>query len=151
VVSLRPVTAENRAEVEALRVSPEQEQFVAGVAESLLEAVEEPGGRAIPWGIYDGDTPVGFAMIADETDGPPYIEQYLWRLLIDRRYQRRGFGTAALDLIVEYFQGRPGVRAIWTSAGDGEGSPLAFYEKYGFVQTGDRVFDNEIFLRLDLT
>ena len=31
------------------------------------------------------------------------------------------------------------------------GSPLGFYERYGFEQTGDRVFDNEILLRLEIT
>ena len=39
-------------------------------------------------------------MIADEVDGPEYIPHYLWKLLIDERYQRRGLGTATLDLIV---------------------------------------------------
>ena len=33
---------------------------------------------------------------------------YLWRLLIDERHQRRGYGTAALDAIVAYVRGRPG-------------------------------------------
>jgi diamine N-acetyltransferase len=70
--------------------------------------------------------------------------------LIDQRYQRRGYGAATLDLIVEYFQGS-GVGVIWTSCGEGDGSPLGFYERVGFEQTGDRVFDNEILLRLEIT
>jgi GNAT superfamily N-acetyltransferase len=150
VVSLRPIDDANRDAVVALAVSAVQEQFVAGVAESLVDAVEEPGGRAIYWAIYADDVPVGFVMISDEVDGPGYVPQYLWRLLIDQRYQGRGYGTAALDLIVEYFRGRPGVEVLWTSCGEGEGGPLGFYERYGFTQTGDRVFDNEILLRLSL-
>jgi len=151
VVSLRPIDDSNRGVVEALSVSSIQEQLVAGVADSLVEAVEDPGGRAIYWAIYAEDIPVGFVMISDEVDGPGYIAQYLWRLLIDQRYQRRGFGAAALDLIVDYFRGRPGVGVMWTSCGEGEGSPLGFYERYGFERTGDRVFDNEILLRLTIT
>lgn len=150
MVSLRPIDDTNRSAVEALGVSPAQEQFVASVAESLVEAVGDPGGRAIHWAIYAEDIPVGFVMISDEVDGPGYIAQYLWRLLIDQRYQGRGYGTAALDLIVEYFRGRPGVEVLWTSCGDGEGGPLGFYERYGFTQTGERVFDDEILLRLEL-
>ena len=73
-------------------------------------------------------------MISDEVGSPAYIPHYLWKLLIDERYQRRGFGTATLDLIVEYFRGRPGVEALSTSAGQGDGSPIAFYERYGFEQ-----------------
>jgi hypothetical protein len=40
---------------------------------------------------------------------------------------------------------------MWTSAGEGEGSPIPFYERYGFVRTGDIIFDNEVLLRFDLT
>ena len=149
VIHLRPLTDQNRDAVLSLRVSPAQEQFVSGVEESLAEAAEEPGGRAIFWAIYDDETPVGFVMISDEVDGPDYIAHYLWKLLIDERHQGRGHGTATLDLIVEYFRGR-GVDVLWTSAGQGEGSPIPFYERYGFERTGEIVFDDEVLLRLEL-
>ncbi len=55
-----------------------------------------------------------------------------------------------LDLIVERFRKRPGVDVLWTSAGRGEGSPIPFYERYGFEQTGEIVFDGEMLLRLKL-
>jgi diamine N-acetyltransferase len=150
MISLRAIDDANRETVEALRVSPAQERFVSNVAESLLEAAEEPGARALYWAIYEDETPVGFVMIADEVDSPEYIAHYLWKLLIDERYQRRGFGTATLDLIADYFRGRPGVEELWTSAGQGDGSPIAFYERYGFERTGEIVFDEEVKLRLKL-
>ncbi len=150
MVSLRPLTDSNRRAVEALRVSPQQENFVSSVAESLQEAADEPDGRALYWAVYAADTPVGFVMISDEVGGPGYIPHYLWKLLIDERHQRQGFGTATLDLIVEYFRARPGVEVLSTSAGQGEGSPIAFYERYGFERTGDIVFDDEVLLRLRL-
>jgi diamine N-acetyltransferase len=150
VVSLQAVTASNRAALDALRVAPAQRRFVSGVSESLRQAAEHPGARAIPWGVYAMDTPVGFVVIADEVDGPPYIAHYLWKLLIDERHQRKGYGTATLDLIVEYFRGRAGVEVIWTSAGQGEGSPIPFYERYGFEQTGD-IEEGEVKLRLTIT
>ena len=149
-VSLRPLSASNRQAVEALSVTPSQEQFVSSVAESLREAADEPDGRALYWAVYAGDTPIGFVMISDDVAGPDYIPHYLWRLLIDERYQRQGFGTATLDLIVEYFRGRPGVEVLSTSAGQGDGSPIGFYERYGFERTGDIVFGDEVLLRLDL-
>jgi GNAT superfamily N-acetyltransferase len=148
VVTLRPIDDTNREAVLALRVSPAQLSFVSSVADSLDEAASEPDGRAIYWAVYDDETPVGFVMISDEVGAPGYIPQYLWKLLIDERHQRKGFGTATLDLIVEYFRGRLGVEVMWTSSGQGEGSPIAFYERYGFEQTGEMVFDNEVLLRL---
>jgi len=147
MISLRPITDANRQEVEALRVSPGQEQFVSNVVESLQEAAEYPGAHAIYWAIYAEETPVGFVMIADEVDSPDYIPQFLWKLLIDERHQGRGYGKATLDLVVEYFRGRPGVEAVTTSAVPGEGSPVTFYERYGFVRTGE-IDDGEIVLRL---
>jgi diamine N-acetyltransferase len=149
MVTLRPLTASNRQAVEALRVAPAQEQFVSSVAESLREAAEHPAARALYWAVYADETPVGFVMIADEVGDPDYTPHYLWKLLIDERHQRRGFGTATLDLVVEYFRARPGVEVLTTSAGEGDGSPIAFYERYGFRRTGE-VSDGEVVLRLGL-
>jgi hypothetical protein len=42
------------------------------------------------------------------------------------------------------------VEVLTTSAGQGDGSPIPFYERYGFVRTGDVVFDDEVLLRLGL-
>ena len=90
MVSLRPIDDSNREAVLALEVSPAQQQFVSNVRDSLLEAAREPDGRAIYWAVYADETPVGFVMISDEVGGPAYISQYLWKLFIDERYQRRG-------------------------------------------------------------
>ncbi len=150
-VSLRAITDWNREAVLALELGPGQRQFVSTVAESMQEAIEEAPGRAIQWAIYAGEVPVGFVMVSDEVDDVPgYIPHYLWKLLIDRRHQRRGYGTATLDLIAEFFRSRPGVEVVSTSAGRGEGSPIPFYERYGFRQTGEIVFDGEALLELRL-
>src|ERR1044072_8886010 len=97
MITLRPLTDENGAVLEALRIEPSQERFVNTVSEALLEAEEEPGGRAIQFGLYDDDTPVGFVMISDEVDGPEYIAHYLWKLIVDASHHRRGYGTPGLD------------------------------------------------------
>ena len=65
-VALREITPANRALVEELRVSSEQEAFVDGVTRSLAEAAAEPASR--PWlrAVYAGDDPVGFVIVADD-------------------------------------------------------------------------------------
>jgi len=158
LISLRDiVTDADRAAAIALRVADEQEQFVASVERSLAEAIEYPEACARYWAAYDGDEAVGFVMLSDniprETlDADPTLvgPYFLWRLLIDERYQRRGYGTAALDALVAYLRGRPNADALLTSAGQGEGSPQPFYERYGFVPTGE-IHEDEVVLRLDLT
>ena len=148
MVSLRPITDANRDQVEALAVAPAQRRFVSTVRASMCEAAAEPDAHALYWAIYDDEVPVGFVMIADEVGSPEYIPHFLWKLLIDERHQRRGLGTATLDLIVEFFRAR-GVREMTTSAGQGEGSPIAFYERYGFTRTGE-LHGDEIMLRLEI-
>jgi diamine N-acetyltransferase len=151
-ITLREITDENRAAVEALAVSTEQAHFVASVSDSLREAAETP--RACPWyrAIYRDETPVGFVMLSDNIPAgrPEYLGPYfLWRLLVDARYQREGIGRAALDLVVAYARSRPGADRLFTSYVPGAGSPLGFYLGYGFVATGDD-FDGEPVLELPL-
>jgi diamine N-acetyltransferase len=152
VVSLREITEDNRAAVEALAVTDEQDFFVASVTQSLQDAVAYPDAR--PWyrAVYAGDEPVGFVMISDgiTVDDPTYVgPYYLWRLLIDRRFQGRGYGTAALDLIVEHVRAHPDARTLLVSHVVGPGSPVTFYQQYGFQLTG-QVHEGEPILELDL-
>ena len=145
------VTEEDRAAAIRLRVAPGQERFVASVEQSLKDAAGYPEAVARYWSVVHRDEAVGFAMIsdgiaedvlaADPTLVGPY---FLWRLLIDERHQRRGYGTATLDAVVAYVRSRGG-RELLTSYSDGEGTPGPFYARYGFVET-----DRERVLRLDL-
>lgn len=153
-VSLRVITAENRTAVEALAVAPEQDRYVAGVAESLAEAAELP--EAEPWfrAIYAGGSPVGFVMINDGFDPdkhPDWLGPYcLWRLLIDARHQGRGYGAAAVHLVVDHVRSRPDARILYTSVVEGgPACPLPFYLGLGFRNTG-RIYDDELVLELPL-
>jgi len=151
-VSLREITAANLDAVRALAVTATQSEYVAGVAESLVEAAETPDAR--PWyrAVYAGDEPVGFVMLSDgiTVDNPAYLGPYfLWRLLVDTRHQGKGYGSEALRLAVEHVRTRPDARVLLTSCGQGSDSPLGFYLRNGFRQTG-QVHEGEVVLELDL-
>ena len=150
------VTAADRVAALGIEQGPGQDQFVASVEGSFADAIAHPEACARYWAVYDADQPVGFAMISDniaketlDADATLVGPYFLWRLLIDRRHQRKGYGTATLDAVVAYVRGRPGGDTLLTSAGQGEGSPQPFYERYGFVPTGE-VMEGEVVLRLDL-
>jgi diamine N-acetyltransferase len=149
-------TAEDRAAVMHLRRGPRQDAYVSSMEESFAEADAEPRAMPLPWAVHDAvsDEIVGFAMISDGIPEPidddlvgPY---FLWKLLIDERHQRRGYGAATLDAVVAYVAGRPGADVLYTSCGDGPGSPREFYLRYGFRDTG-RVMWGENVLVLDLS
>jgi diamine N-acetyltransferase len=150
------VTDADRAAALTLRTTPAQERFVATVAGSFEDAVTDTEACPRMWTIHADGSMVGFLMISDDIPAerlashPDWLGPYfLWRLLIDERFQRRGYGTATLDALLTYLRGRPGANALWVSAGQGEGSPQPFYERYGFVPT-DRSIEDEVVLRLDL-
>lgn len=152
LVDLREITDENRLVIEDLHVSVSQEQFVSSVAESLEEA--ESSSEAHPWyrAIYVDEIPVGFVMISEGAEGDDRYpwRLFLWRLLIDERFQRQGYGTETLNVVVKELRTRSRADALFTSAVPGDESPVSFYEHYGCVRTG-QIFDDEIVLRLDLT
>jgi diamine N-acetyltransferase len=149
-VTLREITRANRDAVTALRVGPGQDRFVGGVEESLREAAETPEGA--PWyrAIYAGDDPVGFVMLSWNVTPQPGIigPWFLWRLLIDERFQGRGYGREALRLVVELIRAE-GATELLTSYQPGDGEPWPFYEKLGFVPTGE-IDGTEVVLRLHL-
>jgi len=155
-IELRDIlTDADREAALGLRVAAGQERFVASVEESFLDAEQYPEALARYWAAYDGDQIVGFTMISDgipedvlEADPTLVGPYFLWRLLIDERQQRRGYGSAILDAVVDYVRSRDGTELL-TSYTAGEGSPGPFYERYGFVPT-DRVVEGERVLRLAL-
>ena len=114
--------------------------------------------RACPrfWSVTADGRVVGFVMISDgipaerlATDDDLLGPYYLWRLLIDRDEQRRGYGTATLDALVSYLRDRPGADRLWVTCVEGDGSPQPFYERYGFRTTGEHKW-GELVLVLDL-
>jgi diamine N-acetyltransferase len=152
-VSLREITSGNRPAVLRLRVAPGQERFVDGVEQSLAAAAAT--SDANPWyrAIFAGEEPVGFVMLGDDVPpGNPHIPwpYYLWRMLIDGRFQGRGYGRSALDHVVAHLRTRPGADELVTSVVEGEGSPTGFYLRYGFVLT-EELFDHERVMRLRLS
>jgi diamine N-acetyltransferase len=138
-VTLREITADTLGDVLRLQVAEEQKQFVAPNAVSIAQAhfAEYAWFRAI----YAGDTPVGFVMLHVD---PAEAEYGVWRFMIDRHHQRRGYGSKAMQLVIEHVHGLPNARELLLSYVPGAGSPLPFYQKCGFVETGEWEGDEKV-------
>ena len=143
-VSLREVTAETVHTICRLEVSEEQKHFVAPNSISIAQAYFEP--KAWFRAIYADETPVGFLMLYDDPDEPDY---FLWRYMVDERYQKLGIGKRAMDLLLEYVRSRPGAHELRLSCHPGEDGPEPFYRRYGFALTG-RMIGDEAEMRIDL-
>ena len=137
-ITLRPIDDSNREAVLALTVREDQ-PFVAPNDVSLRQAAEteaEAPGVARPFAIYADEERVGFCMFAfnpeDEDEEDRY---YLWRFMIDQRFQGKGYGQAALDAIIRYFKDNGADRLYLSTEPENERG-LHVYHKAGFRETG---------------
>ncbi len=143
-ISLREITGETVREICNLSVHENQTGFVAPNAVSIAQAYFED--KAWFRAIYADETPVGFLMLYLDTEKPEY---FLWRFMIDSRYQGGDYGREALRLAIEHVRTQPKATCLLTSVVQKEGGPQEFYEKSGFALTGD-FDDGEAVMRLEL-
>ena len=139
-VTLRQITEGTVRAVCDLRVSAEQEHYVASNAVSLAQALFSPAA----WyqAVYADEVLVGFVMLRHEamppTAAPSVVQRVsVWRLMVDARFQGRGFGRRALELVLEEVQRQDLYRSLELSYAPGIGSPEGFYRKLGFSATGE--------------
>ena len=149
VVSLREITGGNLREILALHVTKEQEKvYPRSNAYSIAEGHYPPDGDPV-WirAIYAGEVPVGFLMTSEAPDRGEY---FLWRLMIDAGSQGRGFGSRAVELLMERIEGTPNAKVLLTSHLEGDGDAGVFYRKLGFEYTGEILGDRDLAMRLRL-
>ncbi len=147
MIRLEKVNAKNVWDLLKLTVSDEQKSFVARNDISIIEAYTTitANGHAFPFGIYDDEKPVGFLMIGfgvdDYWDDAPDIaggNYFLWRLMIDKDYQGRGYGKEAVKLALEYIKTFPcgPAELCWTSSEPENDTARRLYHSFGFRETG---------------
>ncbi len=150
-ITLTPVNDENREAVLKLSVREDQ-PFVAPNSRSLEQADElnaEHPGAARPFAIYAEDKLVGFIQIvfAPEAEDPD-DRYWIWRYMIDKDEQGKGYGQAALEEIIKYFRDG-GADNIYLSTEPENVVGLHVYHKAGFKDTGE-MNDDEMILLLKL-
>jgi RimJ/RimL family protein N-acetyltransferase len=138
-VELVAVTPDNRRVVADLATHKSQERFVATMLGNFRDALVPPllnDVALVPWfrAIEADGAIAGFIMAAEMTEAQP--NPYLWRLLIDRMHQRRGIGSAALDVFERWCVDQ-GATAIEVSWSEGPGSPAAMYQARGYEPSGE--------------
>jgi Acetyltransferases, including N-acetylases of ribosomal proteins len=132
MIKLRPVDRNNIDDVLALQVRDDQKTFVSTAAESLAQAYVYPE-NAFPFAVYDDDVMVGFIMM-----GYYELKHYytLWKFLIDKKYQRKGFGRQALLLGIRFLKEKFDVHEVYTGVIPDNMAAKALYSSVGFRYTG---------------
>ena len=146
MVKLKAITEENFIDAFNLELAEGQERFVSHPIRSLAQAYVYRE-QCQPFGIYNDDKMVGYVMVIYDYDVPEYD---VWHMMIDKSMQGRGYGGAALDLVIEYIKTKPfgqsGRIALTCNKDNTDAKKL--YEIKGFVATG--VEDDEIEMVLNI-
>ena len=87
------------------------------------------------FGIYEGDTMVGYVMVIYDYDIPEYD---IWHMMIDESNQRRGYGKSALDCVLDYIKAKPfgSSNRVTLTCNKDNIQALNLYKSRGFTETG---------------
>ena len=147
MIHLKKLDYENFIDVFELKVKQVQKDFVASncfsVAEAYVTAMN--GGHVFPFAIYNDDKPVGFIQLAygenaDQDGVSIEKDSYeIWRFMIDKRYQGRGYGKEALRQAIDFIRTWPCGKAeyCWISYEPENEVAKKLYASFGFVENGE--------------
>lgn len=143
-VTLKAVDTENIEECLSLQIQKEQEIFVASTEKSLAYAYVHRD-QCQPFAIYASDKIVGYVLTIFDQEDDLYC---IWHMLIDAENQGHGYGTAALQLVLDYFQSFPFGKAesIGLTCHENNEAGLCLYRRLEFKETGEKDADNELIL-----
>ena len=157
-IHLEKITWDNFEAIINLHVNKEQRDFVASNKDSFVHAcirMTEERKQVFPFGIYLGKKPVGFLMITydvGEDDGTePSAEwflrnsYYIWRFMIDKRYQGNGYGREAMQLALDFIRTFPAGKATycWLSYEPTNEAARNLYLSLGFEERPEHYAEGE--------
>ena len=146
-ISLKPIVEDNFLDAFHLKLGEGQDIFVSHPVRSLAQAYVYRT-QCQPFGIYAGELMVGYVMVIYDYDIPEYD---IWHMMIDVTKQGKGYGTAALKLVLEYIRQKPfgDSNRVALTCNKNNLSALSIYRSVGFELTGNED-DDEVELVLML-
>ncbi len=139
MIELRKITKDNYEECLELRVADDQKNFVSTTVHALAQAWVYYE-TAFPFAIYANEVMVGFIMLGYYEAKNQYT---LWKLMIDERYQKRGYGKTALKLGIQHLIERFNVKEVYTAYESTNQVARDLYASFGFFETGEAI-ENEV-------
>ena len=132
MIHLETITPDNWRP--GLSVREDQRNYVSDSSGILARAYAYRNDRSQAFIIYDDDVPVGMAMYHDLDEWNAYdFSQFF----IDHRYQRKGYGRKAAELILEMMKADRKYDRVALCYIDGDDAAKNLYEKLGFRHTGE--------------
>ena len=150
--------------IRKLRVAQDQRNYVATNDWSLIQAYLSlaEGKPVFPFGIYNGKTLVGFIMIDYGSDWSGYKREawlnsdaykfykdkkyyYIWRFMIDKKFQGRGYGREAMKRALDFIRTAPCGEAEYCVLSYEPGNEVAkkLYFSLGFIELNEPGYYDE--------
>ncbi len=135
MVELRAITEENFIDAFNLKLAEGQERFVSHPIRSLAQAYVYRS-QCQPFGIYADGNMGGYVMVIYDYDVPEYD---IWHMMIDAAQQGRGYGSDALDRVIDYIRTKPfgDTGRIALTCNKENAVARRLYESRGFTATGN--------------
>lgn len=134
MIQLTTVTEENWLAVAALSVKESQKGFVAPAAGILARGYVYRNCNGKVYVIANDETVVGVALTREFTDEP--LGYDLQQFMIDQKFQGRGYGLAALRLILEELRKEGHYDHVELCVKKADREAIRLYEKCGFTDSG---------------
>ena len=146
MVNFRKITEENFDAIIKMK-RPDGENFVASNAVSLAQAwLYRDDGDVFPFAIYDDDAVVGFMLLEEDMEDERLD---LWRIMLSPENERKGYGTAAVKLMIQYAKDSRRYKSIGLLCGPKNHNARHIYDKLGFQPTGEICY-GDVEMRLEL-
>ena len=163
MIRLEKIDAGNAWDIMNLKVARSQRGFVASNVESIATAYVTigTGCSAFPFAIYSGKKPVGFLMVGyneavlydyfDDVDAPEALKNNysIWRLMIDKRYQGKGYGREAISLALDFIRTWPCGESEYCEVSYEPENEVArdLYRSMGFIENGEMDGDEIVLVK----
>lgn len=139
-VELRPVSAENWRALIKLKLRDGQNHFVASNLYSIAEAQfgyeSEGHWDFYPFGAYVENEPVGFVMYCYNFGHPRY-QSFIARLMVDEKFQGRGYGREIMNEVLNTFRADTRVKSVGISYEPENEVARKLYASLGFIEPGE--------------
>lgn len=133
-IKLTDITEDNWLEVADLRVRDDQRSFVAPAIGILARGYVYRDCNARIFVIENDETIIGVALVREFADEP--LGYDLQQFMIDRNFQDNGYGSAALEQVLEELRKEGHYDHVEVCVKKEDAPAIHLYEKHGFVDSG---------------
>ena len=134
MIKLIPVTEDNWMDIASLTVKEYQRNYVAPSIGILASGYVYRDCNAKIYAFEEDGTIVGTALVREFSDEP--LGYDLQQFMVDQQYQNRGYGSQALQLILDELQKEGHYDHVELCVKKADAEAIHLYEKYGFIDSG---------------